>query len=127
MSEKEEENEIEGGAFLESRVGPCNCTGEGGLQIHLSKTATAFMISLLDQQNETLFKSLDPDSKKMILEFGQMIAADIKMSVVTGHGVERSERKIRRKPEFAITLGDLLSIADKILGDSPIDTRPNMN
>lgn len=125
-NEKEADEQIENGAFLESIAMPCNCTGAGGMQLHLSKTATVFLISLLDQSNPMLFKDLDPDSKKMILKFGKMLCADMKMAAVTGHGVKRTERK-NHEPQLALSLDELLQVANEILNKEPIDTRPNMN
>jgi hypothetical protein len=109
MPEKEEE-----GSEMHTKVAPCNCTGKGSLQIHLSRPATAFLVALLDRKNPVFWDKQEPESVEMIENFGKMLSLDIKHAITRQRKIERMDEEKYNKlqadlegPDIVMAVGDI--------------------
>jgi hypothetical protein len=109
MPEKEEE-----GSEMHTKVAPCNCTGKGSLQIHLSRSATAFLVALLDRKNPVFWEGQDKESIKMIEDFGKCLLLDIKTAITRQRKIERMDEEKYNKlqadlegPDIVMAVGDI--------------------
>lgn len=78
---------------LHTKVSPCSCTGEGSIQLHLSRPATAFLVALLDRNNPVFWKGQDAETIELLEGFGKCLSEDIKVAITEQKKVERMDQE----------------------------------
>jgi len=79
------------GDKIATRVGPCKCHNDDGLQLHFSAGAISFLVGALKLTDDKFWKDMPEEAKNNVKEFAQIIIRDIKTAMVTHHSISRGE------------------------------------